>query len=171
MTDAELQAILEYCEKATEGPWEYSGMIGDPGKLLRHFVQGPRDQIVLLSEAFAVDYAGLDNNLRFAANARTDLPAVIRELQEARAENADLKRSEKGYVERIKTVERQNREARKRLGKAIASCYFSDGYRVHCAHCGQLAARNVGPSAIIHENWCDVVSIRAFLEADDEVNR
>ncbi len=73
----DLAAIRKRLEVATLGPWKYGGTIGDPGRPLRHYVKNGAGRINLLSEEFAVDYAGLEKDLIFSAHARTDITALL----------------------------------------------------------------------------------------------
>jgi hypothetical protein len=71
LSDKALGEMLAYCEKATEGPW-YATICGD--------VRSALTCELLLT-------GGADNSYRdaaFTTHARTDLPAVVKALQEAR---------------------------------------------------------------------------------------
>lgn len=73
MTDTELAAMLERCEKATEGPWEVHL---NPGEDTCHIYATHGWMFVTELRR------GADAD--FIAHARTDLPLVVKELIEAR---------------------------------------------------------------------------------------
>lgn len=84
MTPDELIAeTLRLDAEATKGPWTYAGMIGDIDTPLRHFVTAANGKIVLESEGFNADYAGLDRPLKVAASYRTAAPRLARMLKVA----------------------------------------------------------------------------------------
>jgi hypothetical protein len=83
--------IKERRKKATPGPWKYIGLVGDPGKDLRHCVEGEKGKFVSLSEGFYADYAGLEKDQIFIAHAPQDIDWLIKRVEELEAE---LKRSE-----------------------------------------------------------------------------
>ena len=59
------------------GPWKYGGMIGDPGKPLRHFVKDEDGEPILFSDDFAADYANLDRPLKTAVALVNALPQLV----------------------------------------------------------------------------------------------
>ncbi len=73
---ADLDAILEYCQKATGGPWHLEA-VGDDGWT-----------IILRPHTGHGDYVGEfahANDMNFAVRARIDLPRLAAELKRARA--------------------------------------------------------------------------------------
>lgn len=57
-------------------PVEYGGMIGDPGKPLRHFIKDATGKPVLFSDSFEVDYSGGDRLMRYLAKLINDNPGA-----------------------------------------------------------------------------------------------
>ena len=95
MTDAELKAIRERCEAATPGPW-----IIDPAEGVR-FAWVVRDEddiddlgladgICILPDEARGGTDNASNNGIFLAHARTDIPALLAEVERLKAENARL---------------------------------------------------------------------------------
>ena len=79
LTDPELEAMLERCERAMPGPWR---AVHDPGagwELWTHGTERPRPMF------FAIDAETGAETAPFLAAARTDVPRLVRELQAARA--------------------------------------------------------------------------------------
>jgi hypothetical protein len=80
MNDAELQSILERCERATAGEWCIQWQFNIMG----------HDRLVANTGGSTSSVAQLEfhnqniANADFIAHARTDLPAVVKELLEAR---------------------------------------------------------------------------------------
>lgn len=86
LTDAELDRILEYCEKATLEPWDWSAYGGRPNDQVIALVSEATDILLCTgneSEAWG-EISVADQVL--IARARTDLPRVVAELKEARRE-------------------------------------------------------------------------------------
>jgi len=97
MNDTELQAILERAEAATEGPWmkfndnegmeQVFGALWCVGNDAYHNFSNDGDAVCI------VVTCGGEEDAEFLANARTDLPAVVHELQRARKELDAAQRS------------------------------------------------------------------------------
>lgn len=103
ITDAEIQEVLEYCEKATEGPWFWKQdyELGDS----EHWeLANPESD----AEGKTIDASLILNhdsptwfnqpcaelpNWVFITRARTDLPRLARALQEARRKIEELERT------------------------------------------------------------------------------
>jgi hypothetical protein len=98
MTDADLERMLEYCERATVGPWWVVGHELREGAEWVAPIRGQQAYLGLVNcppstgsglgtVALIVDdeLNEVAVNGEFISRARTDLPAVIRELQRARA--------------------------------------------------------------------------------------
>jgi len=79
MTEAELSVILEYCEAATEGPWERCGS----GVISGRVNWGLWD-IAWQGASTSGNTLQLIQDGDFIARSRTDLPAVVKELRRAR---------------------------------------------------------------------------------------
>lgn len=75
-----IEEMEAMCGTLPKGPWHYGGMIGDPGKPLRHFIENA-DGIVCVSEPFAVDYADGSGKFRAIALARTALPTALKMIR------------------------------------------------------------------------------------------
>jgi len=84
MTRGELAEILEYCEAATEGPWT---MREARDEWTAHDIvagenpERPKARIAIGMGDWELD---VKDDFAFIARARTDLPKLARELQEAK---------------------------------------------------------------------------------------
>lgn len=83
MTEQELQSILEYCGKATEGPWVHYGIGGITSKEWDIAYEGHGNCQECGAEVSQVPFIN-PSDAEFCAHSRTDLPAVVRELMAAR---------------------------------------------------------------------------------------
>lgn len=91
ITDAELERMLEYCEKATPGEWKHYR-----NKLRPQFSAVINEVQAKGSDVAVVSWGGFDDSARpekehaqnaaFIAAARTDLPRVVAALREVRQE-------------------------------------------------------------------------------------
>lgn len=116
--EARIAEIWGRVQRASQGPWEYGGMIGDPGAPLAHFVKNANGDIVSLSREFAADYAGLDKDQRFIAAARGDIPFLLDALSEA---TRQVKTCEDGFMatgEALQLKDRTICDLRARLAAA-----------------------------------------------------
>ena len=91
LTDAELRAIRERCEAATPGPWKavkHTDLESDTYRLIES--QDEQEAIIWFYDHF--DSSGnrgvciQENNLPFILNARTDVPALLAEIERLRHE-------------------------------------------------------------------------------------
>ena len=85
MTDAELQAIRQRCERATPGSWYHGQNVKH-----EHNVYGPQQEDI--TPAFADQNYGrpmVPEDATFIAHARTDVPALLAEVERLRAALAD----------------------------------------------------------------------------------
>ena len=93
----DLEAIKKRAESATPGPWEWEPPSEDPYPMYDESLIGP----VLDGEKFPVqvlsgwgyDASGTNcepQDREFIAHARTDVPALVAEVERLRAERADI---------------------------------------------------------------------------------
>ena len=93
MSDAELQAIRERCEKATPGPWEVyddkkhpyqnGGLVASDDCLWGGYDNGMPD----------------DDTIAFMAHARADVPALLAEVERLRELEAHYQSNDPGKHE------------------------------------------------------------------------
>jgi hypothetical protein len=84
VTDEELRAIKERCEKATPGPWEWSDGTCDDEDGERHGYRcGP--MWVDVCDQLAVPVVDAE----FIAHAREDVPALLAEVERLRRPTAE----------------------------------------------------------------------------------
>ena len=57
-------------EREVASGWRYAGMIGDSGKMLRHYVVDENGVPIVMTDEFSVDYSNLAAPLREAVQAR-----------------------------------------------------------------------------------------------------
>ncbi len=82
MQDARIKEIQDRVDKATAGPWIY--LFGD-NYVYTKLEDGCRGMAIS-----RVDYGNQQDNAKFIAHARQDLPFLLAALQEAQAENKKL---------------------------------------------------------------------------------
>ena len=87
MTEEQLNAIRERCEKATPGPWVK--VPASPGTRLavfnRYGIEQPEDAD---GNSESICYATgwmIEDNAEFIAHARTDIPALVAEVERLRS--------------------------------------------------------------------------------------
>jgi len=85
--DAELREVLEYCEAATEGPWET--IFGEAIKITAG--DGNICTITHLTNQGRRNLNECGANARLFARSRTDLPRVVKALQAANVREAEHK--------------------------------------------------------------------------------
>jgi len=87
MTDDELKAIEERCEKATEGPWDVEAV----SNACRVTI-GKGSGKVILARACPPQLQEEEtwSNVKFMAAARTDVPALIEEVKRLKAKVSAL---------------------------------------------------------------------------------
>lgn len=88
LTDQELAAMLERAERATEGPWEKFYSNYDTGT----WCVCPIDEatgLITHDDKIIIDDVET-NDADFIAAARTDLPAVVKDLIEARGAISEM---------------------------------------------------------------------------------
>jgi len=85
LTIKELEAIKQRAEKATEGPWKTT-------PLHQRGRPEPSGYLVTLPDAVSVDYPLLcKTNAEFIAASRTDVPALVAEVERLKKEVAEYK--------------------------------------------------------------------------------
>ena len=83
--ELDLAAIRKRYEAATDGPWRVS----DRNEAGDRYV-GPADEYLAIVVRDALGRLVTDVNAEFIAHARTDLPAVVEALEEARVFRTEL---------------------------------------------------------------------------------
>jgi len=86
LTDAEIEAIEQRAQKATPAPWEIGGTGDDAFSVWTRGPLSSQDRHLFDSaKRFNVDDEEEQRaNIVFAAHAREDVPALVRDLKEAR---------------------------------------------------------------------------------------
>ena len=91
MSPEELAAIKERCAQATPGPWTSPWDEAEPDETAA-FRAADGEEVVSRAEYDCVGYLTvLEPDARFIAHARTDVPALVDEVERLRAENAGLR--------------------------------------------------------------------------------
>ena len=88
LTDADLDAIEQRANAASEGPWEHEGV----GEIIQHFSL-PEPATIVSTDVACMAYcyggsaAGVerDEDAEFIAHARDDVPALLAEVRRLRA--------------------------------------------------------------------------------------
>ena len=105
LTEKEIEEIRERAEAATEEPWVkwvsgpevFSGVTkNEPGSISHE------EQICRLDD-FMRDASQVDDDARFIAHARTDIPRLLDEVERLREERDRYRRDIKSALERIDT--------------------------------------------------------------------
>ena len=82
MTDAELRAVRERCERAFPPPWWWEGLLG-PDLTNGRFMCNPGEETVIFGHG---DYLLADEKeVTFVVNARTDVPRLLAEIERLKA--------------------------------------------------------------------------------------
>lgn len=80
LSDERIREIKERCEKATKGPWKHTNI---------NSVHGPKSLVCQDYDAEdEKEEERQDNDFRFIAHARTDIPDLIAEIERMRGELA-----------------------------------------------------------------------------------
>ncbi len=105
MTPERLQAIKARCEAATEGPWTVGHRLYDDGAVMCRGAPGPctpdadgKIKGNLFNANFAI--GNRENDNRFVAHARQDLPDCLKEIERLTADRDKWKKE----AERLKRL-------------------------------------------------------------------
>jgi len=120
MTEDQLKEIEARAAKATKGPWDVP-KLDDGG---RANIVGSKGRAVFMTLCHGS--TDCEDNAAFIAAARTDVPALVAVLREARASNAILVRAVNAKNESLHIVERDYANARKQRDEARAERALAD---------------------------------------------
>lgn len=134
LTDEDLQAIRARCEAATLGPWECGKYLGGAGYLHRK-----ADNLRGITQlgCIANFFINPTANVAFCAAARTDIPALLTEVERVTAErDAAIARAEKAeataavtYGQLQKQREFTKKAEQERDEARTAADWFAKRYR------------------------------------------